>query len=468
MGEPAKPNAPEWDDDPLSIVTTESSARRFKLTVRILLIPAAIWLVWSLIEYLTHGGIMFSVADPHGFVSLTFASITFFTLLALELTRPLERPDGARIHRRFGLVSALTALMCLTGVVLAWIIVYSQGAEQGAIGRVVTTPAQTQEFLAGHLPAAGAGYTRIPTGVFIQSVEFKGTSNVEMSGYVWQRLPVGAKAKPGVVFPEANDAYVAKDRPVFERTEGGERLVGWYFNTEFRQLFDYRSYPLDKQNVWLRMWCADFNNNVILTPDFASYPPWRIRNMTAMDEQMVYGEWNPDFTAYSYANNHYSSTFGYGAATKATGTVFGKPDLYFNLGLKRDPQGPLYGQLIRWLFIALIVFAALFLITIDEERRVLVGFTTFEVMSFAVGMLLVIVFDQNEVRQATGARGVVYLEYFSYALYLMILLAGLNAILLTVKVRIRMLTWGGNLLPKLLYWPGYLGLVLVATLFAFF
>lgn len=62
----------------------------------------------------------------------------------------------------------------------------------------------------------------------------------------------------------------------------------------------------------------------------------------------------------------------------------------------------------------------------------------------------------------------VYLEYFSHALYFMILLVAVNAMMLTANIRVRALTWGANLLPKLVYWPGYLVLVLAATLLTFF
>jgi hypothetical protein len=453
-----------WDDDPLSLEPTERWARRFRLGVRVLLGLATVWLVWSLYVYLSHGGLGVDMDDPQGYGTLVLSTVVFLVLLALEILKPLAKPDARRIRSRFGWVSGFATVLCLAGIVLSWVMVYGKGSEETALGTLVNSPAQANQVLHRDLPNGGTGYTRLPTGVFIQSIEFKGTSNVAVSGYVWQRVPNGLPIKPGVVLPEAGDAY--NTTKVYEEKQSDGTLMGWYFNAEIRQLFDYGAYPLDKQNVWLRMWPTDFNTNVVLTPDFAGYPPWKIHNLQAMDGQMVYGDWNPDFTGYSYVNNQYSSNFGYQKAAGISGSS--TPELYFNVGLKRDPQGPLYGQLIRWLFIALIVFAALFLITVDEEQREVVGFTTFEVMSFAVGMLLVIVFDQNAIRDATGARGVVYLEYFSYALYFMILMVGLNAMMITAKARFRALAWGGNLLPKLLYWPGYFGLVLIATVLAFF
>ncbi|MFI0453958.1 hypothetical protein [Actinomadura sp. 6N118] len=456
----------DWDGDSLNAVTGERWSRRFKISVRILLVPVTAWMAWSLHEYLSHGGLKLNYDDPHYFSSLTFATIIFLTLLALEILKPLDRTDSRSVRMRLGFVSAFTSLLCLAGIAFAWTMVYGKASEQSAVGSIVTNDQATQRYLTEHLPQHGAGYTKVPTGVFIQSVEFKGASNVTLSGYVWQRIPREARVKPGVIFPEAGDAYAATEKLVYQHDEGDHRLMGWYFYAEFRQLFDYGSYPLDKQNVWLRMWGVDFQQRVVLTPDFAGYPPWKIRNMTAMDAKMVYGEWNPDFTAYSYLSNPYTTNFGF--ARPAGISNSNTPELYFNLGLKRDPQGPLYGSLIRWSFIALVVFFAMFLITIDEERRELVGFSTFQVMSFAVGMLLVIVFDQNAIREATEAKGTVYLEYFSYALYLMILFVSLNAMMVTANIRIRALTWGANLLPKLVYWPGYLGLVLAATLLVFF
>ncbi|GAA2628986.1 hypothetical protein SMC26_29765 [Actinomadura fulvescens] len=455
----------DWDDDPLTVVTTRRVARRFRLAVRILLGLATVWMVWSVLAYLSDHG---TTADPNhhrGMAALIITPVVFLTLLALEVAAPLAKPDPVRIRRRLGLVSAFATVLCLAAIAVAWSQVYERSALMEAKGTVVAGPRQAEDFLRSHLPREDAGAKRIPTGVFLQSVKFEGASDVAVSGYVWQRVPKGAEDKAGVVFPEADDAYVTKDSEVYRQVQGDHTLIGWYFDTQLRQRFDYGSYPLDKQNVWLRMWSADFSDQAILSPDYAAYPPWKNGAMTGVDEQMVYGEWNPDFTAFSYVTNHYNSNFGYG--TTATQAGDGTPELYFNLGLKRDPQGPLYGQLIRWLFIALIVFAALFLVTVDSERREVVGFTTFEVMSFAVGMLLVIVFDQVAVREAVEARGVVYLEYFSYALYGMILLVGLNAMLITTKTHIRVLTWGGNLLPKLLYWPCYLGMVLTATLLAF-
>ena len=48
----------------------------------------------------------------------------------------------------------------------------------------------------------------IPTGVFLQSIEFLNSNTVQVSGYVWQKITNENLAKginPGIVFPEAKE-----------------------------------------------------------------------------------------------------------------------------------------------------------------------------------------------------------------------------------------------------------------------
>jgi hypothetical protein len=53
-------------------------------------------------------------------------------------------------------------------------------------------------------------------------------------------------------------------------------------------------------------------------------------------------------------------------------------------------------------------------------------------------------------------------------LYVGILLASLNAILLALPVRLGWLEYRNNILPDLLYWPLILGLLLVVTVIVFY
>ena len=43
-------------------------------------------------------------------------------------------------------------------------------------------------------------------------------------------------------------------RGLADRVGDGTEQIGWYFSGTFRQNFDYRLYPFDRQDIWLRIW----------------------------------------------------------------------------------------------------------------------------------------------------------------------------------------------------------------------
>ena len=188
--------------------------------------------------------------------------------LAVALLRPsATNPRGAR---RTAIVWSLALLAAL---LVTWSVIIVGDRWTPRIGTPLTSAQDVASFATAH-PASVARYTyQVPTGVFLQSFEFLDTHNVQISGYVWQfydaKIPTDVTR--GVVFPEALDeAYAAQQAWRF-RDAAGER-IGWYFSGIFRQDFDYRLYPFDRQAVWLRLWHPDPEREVLLVPEFAAYP----------------------------------------------------------------------------------------------------------------------------------------------------------------------------------------------------
>ena len=92
---------------------------------------------------------------------------------------------------------------------------------------------------------------RIPTGLFIQSLDFKDSNDVNITGFIWQKYPKEypkdmQEVQKGVFFPEqvySQDTIVKK---MYEYEDESRRhvLIGWYFDVTARQYFDYSRYPL--------------------------------------------------------------------------------------------------------------------------------------------------------------------------------------------------------------------------------
>lgn len=391
-------------------------------------------------------------------------------LLAFALAGSVAafRPERGRVPDLVKTMAAASAALAGT-LVLAWFFVHTAVRANHWAGTPVTTQAAVDATLAAHPGPASTGSAPpllIPTGVMLQSFEFLGANNVRVTGYVWQTygptLPDDVVL--GVVFPEAiEDAYGAEEA-YRARLAGGGELVGWYFHATFRQPFDYRQYPFDRQDVWVRLWHPNAERGVQLVPDFAAYRDPTPRSLPGIEEQFVYGGWEPEDAGFSYVLHRYTTTFGFDAGFADEGL----PELYFNLGLKRAFLGPFVDQVLFAGAVALMLFLVLALTTSDQDLQDRFGLSTSGVLGATSGLLFAVILKHAQLRGGIGQEGVAYLEVLPFLFYLLIPLVALNAIVLASPWQVRFVEYRHNLLPKLLYWPLLLGLLLATTLAVLF
>ncbi|MEV3972846.1 hypothetical protein AB0K68_32660 [Streptomyces sp. NPDC050698] len=416
---------------------TSRLRRASRLTDPLVLLAGALFTAVLLLALRHPHGLDF--ARPSPWLGLTTAlGLVLLLLVGLSVIRRLPR-------RRLWLASAWTSAVLLAGTGLVWYGVVADTSSTLTRGTRVADGRQSDAYLRAHSAAP-----RVPTGVFIQALRFTGAYDVEVSGYVWQRyddsLPAGLER--GIVFPEADESY--EPEKVYEIHRDGEQVIGWYFNVTLRQVFDYRAYPLDEQNVWLRMWHPDFTQRVVLVPDWAGYPPWRSQAAYGLDSGFVSGNWDVKATAFSYDIPPYSASFGQQRHYQAQHAY---PELYFNMHMAREFIPPLFGRIIPLTFIAVLVFASLFVTSKNTTRFPLSGFDGLTVVEFAAAILLVLTVDHNTARSETGSHGIAYVDYLYFCLYFMIIAVVWNSLLLSRGPRIAVVEWRDNLAPKLLYWP---------------
>ena len=89
------------------------------------------------------------------------------------------------------------------GLVLAWLANASFERQDAWHGTPVQNAADLEAYLAQHVPE-GIDPILIPTGILVQSLEFLNGDNVQVTGYLWQRLgpDLPDDLVPGVVLPE--------------------------------------------------------------------------------------------------------------------------------------------------------------------------------------------------------------------------------------------------------------------------
>ncbi|MEV3854025.1 hypothetical protein AB0J38_06820 [Streptomyces sp. NPDC050095] len=353
-------------------------------------------------------------------------------------------PDTSR-PRALALFSGAVSLLCVAATVFIWVCVSVNDSLHSIPGTAVSTPAQTEKALVKQ--GLADGRTQIPTGVMIETMQYTSSNNVKLTGYIWQRLPKGGAESAEIDLPNAVEGGVGEE--IYrDPAPGGQEVVGWKLNTTVREYFDYDHYPLDRQVVWLTMWPKHAAVNT-LVPDFAAYPPWDTHQGYGVYHDLVSSDWHRQFSTFSVGRG--TTHTNYGRPGLAVDNTI--PQLSYSIGVTRAFLSPLLNRLVPLAVIAMLVFASLFVVTKDSDRRSLSGFSTWAVIGFCGSMMLVVSVQHSSLRSDTGSSGVVYAEYFSFILYLVIGLVALNAVEHTSDKRIRLVDWRGNSAARLLYWP---------------
>jgi hypothetical protein len=191
-------------------------------------------------------------------VAAVIISAMVFLLAASVL---VFHPESGDLNALVRTSAAWTAALFL-GLVASWWIIAISNPLSGWHGELVLDDAAVEAYLAQSVPA-DTDLILVPTGVFLQSLEFLSGDNLQISGYYWQRFgpDIPDDFVRGLVFPEAfRDAY--KQTEAYRYTEGDVETIGWYFETTIREPFDYTYFPFDRQDAWIRLWSRDFTYDV--------------------------------------------------------------------------------------------------------------------------------------------------------------------------------------------------------------
>ena len=306
---------------------------------------------------------------------------------------------------------------------------------------------------------------RISTGVFINSLEFETSNNIAVTGYVWQKFIKGADdgLTKGIIFPDSiseknkllSEPYKQKlevDREEFE-------VYRWHFKTVLRETYDYSKYPFDKNNIWVRLWSADFDGKVFPIPDLKSYPFISPYALPGLEKDLILPGWKIEKSFFDFKFESYNTDLGIRGKKVNTNT----PELNFNITVKRKFVGPFVSNVIPLMVVAGLVFGLLMLAHKEYVKKGEIEFDAQNILSSCAALIFVVILAQIDLRGDFPSGGFFYLEYFYFVMYLMILLVALNATLFTWGVR--------NFFSRhfrLLYWPVLLGALWVITLSTFY
>jgi hypothetical protein len=358
---------------------------------------------------------------------------------------------------RLYIASGGLALNCIIAIAVIWFRIYSAPAQPYPGETLVLTHEQAVKFMDDHTKfISDEAPIYIPTGVVVQTIEFKGPYTVQVGGYVWQKYADGLPPlDQGVVFPEADTTTFNK---IYETQQDDGTLVGWNFKTTLRQQFDYANYPLDRQLLWLRLWHVDFEKNVYLIPDADSYTSLMPATRPGLDSELVLENWQISSSYFSFRLNEYNTSFGidgYDASTP-------QPELYFNIPLKRLILSPLVARGIAPLVILLQLFVIVMVIGSDSKRLEQFGVRPGAVIFTCAAFFFAILVAENALRDDLKWYGIVYIEYLHILTYFVILAVAANSVALVAFPNLGLFKQD-NLWVEVFYWPSILAILFVIT-----
>lgn len=388
---------------------------------------------------------------------ITIAAIAFLFLLSILII-------GAYKGNNLWTIAIFFSVLCMIGMCLVWYLALDDQSRDNSDDVVILDQVGLEVALhkfQNTIKAANetpGELVRVPTGIFLQSLEFSSANNVIVTGYIWQDDPYGNTSglSLGVIFPEAEQIQISK------AYDDGS-VSGWYFWAVLRQPFDYSKYPFDCEDVWIRIWHKDFHNSNILVPDLDSYEVIRPDTKPGLEYDFVLEGWEVQDSFFSYRINSYNTDFGIEDRKNNVSL-----ELYFNIGTERIFMSSFISDMVPIIVVTLLLFAVLMISTKHEQKKDMYGFDSLQVLTYCAALFFVLIISHVSLREKLPTDGIIYLEYFYFILYFAILIVSVNSILLASNIRCNFINYEDNLIVKLLFWPVITMLALGITLVVFY
>ncbi len=294
----------------------------------------------------------------------------------------------------------------------------------------------------------------VPTGIYIDTVEFQSSNNLLIAGRVWQAYAENypAEMKKGFSIGRAKDLKITE---ISRRSHKGREMIQWRFQTNLRVNLDYSRYPLEVEHFKLQLLAAETERNVVLVPDLDAYQLIAASLLPGLDKEIFLPGWKFSDTFFVLREDSHTSDFG----LKQNLDHVAFPTLYYHIGIKRVFVDAFISNLTPLIIVALALFALSLL-----SKEIDIG----RVLSICVAVFFVVVFSHLDIRKRIPSGEIFYLEYFFFVIYFCILMVPLNAFRLALKLPSRLFEYKDGLIVQASYWPSMLGVFFMITACKFY
>lgn len=299
----------------------------------------------------------------------------------------------------------------------------------------------------------------VPTGIYVNSLEFSSPDQIEFVGYIWQRYfeKTHDDISRGFIFPHLADTPTIQE--ISHTKDGRTETIMWLVRARLNQNVEYKKYPFDTKDIQIQIWHKDFSKNIILVPDLDAYQILSPSMLPGIGNDVALIGWRLTDSGFGYMNTHYTTNFGlyaYGPfGTYKSTDKSGLPELLFNVTAQRTLIDTIIIRIIPLLVIAIL----LFIIILTDISQGFAG-----LVASAAAIFFGLIIAHMQFREKLPGTQVVYLETFFLIMYITIMLVLLSSLLDLFKAKISFVRYKNNVITKALYWPAILCMILVSTL----
>ena len=306
--------------------------------------------------------------------------------------------------------------------------------------------------------------TPVPTGLFIERMEFQDSYNLNLGGTVWQRYPldIAETAKIGFRFPQmspfAEAAYIEESyRETIAAKEGmeGYLLVGWEFRVTLRLNLQYADFPFDKRHLDIEIAPLSAMDRLIFVPDLSSYNFTNPERKSGISKDISLSGNRIVESYFNFTTQNYDTSFGYPSRLAFEDV----PTLHYNVRLNRKLLNAFVTYLIPIGVTLCMIYILILASTKSGDRQ--------GIIESMAAFFFVLIFSHIDLRKDIVTADLIFIEYFYFITYVMIVLSTLNLITYT-KDRTQMFDYNDNQLYRAVYFPTFFMLVLIVMLFKFY
>ena len=215
-----------------------------------------------------------------------------------------------------------------------------------------------------------------------------------------------------------------------------------------REQFDYREYPLDRQQIWIELWHKDFERT------FTLRPIWRDTPRSTLPRY-------PGWIRTSFWKTGTFRKASLAIAPPVTIRILASrlcsgskaPELRYNISIKRHLLSALISRMIVPIVILIQLFVIVVVIGTKQQAAGAIRRAPGRGHFHLRGILLCHPCGAQLATRRLEAYGLVYLESLYILTYFVILAVAINSVLLVAQPNLKLFRDYDNLWAEVFYWP---------------